>query len=133
MGELNIQATDSILKDFREANDYINLIKSNTCFKAKVFRIDLIWNNRKYYFKHSNSIETDISHYYHLIYTVFKTTFSKARPKPIHYTKYKTFNFESFKVILGAVIGRCSANSDDFNQIFTATSDQHIPKKEKFD
>ena len=117
MGELNIQATDSILKDFREANDYINLIKSNTCFKAKVFCIDLIWKNRKYSFKHSNSIETDISHYYHLIYTVFKTAFSKAGPKPIHYTKHKTFNFESFKVILGAVLGRFSANSDDFNDV----------------
>ena len=109
------------------------MIKSNTCFKAKVFLIDLIWNNRKHFFKHSNSIETAISHYYHLIYTVFKTAFSKAEPKPIHYTKHKTFNFESFKVILGAILERCPANSDDFNQIFTATLDQHAPKKEKFD
>ena len=58
MGDLNSQPNDSIRKDFMEANRFINLIKSNTCFKGKSSCIDLILTNRKYFFKHLNSVET---------------------------------------------------------------------------
>ena len=59
---------------------------------------------------------------------MLKTTFSKAEPKLVHYRKYKTFNFESFKVSLGNAFGSCSANYD-FNQIFTFTMKQYAPKR----
>ena len=132
MGDFNSQPTDSIMKDFMDANGVINLIKSNTCFKGKGSCIDLILTNRKYSFKHSNSVETGISDHHHLIYTMLKTTFPKPDPKLVQYRKYKTFNFESFKVSLGNALGRCSANYDDFNQIFTFTLNQHAPKKKKW-
>ena len=77
MGDFNSQPTDSIMKDFMYANGFINLIKSNTCFKGKGSCIDLILTNRKYSFKHSNSVETGISDHHHLIYTMLKITFSK--------------------------------------------------------
>ena len=118
----------SRMKDFMEANGLMNSIKSNNCFKGKGSCIDLILTNRKYSFKHSNSIETGISDHHHLIYTMLKTTFSKAEPKLVHYRKYKTFNFESFKVSLGNAFGSCSANYD-FNQIFTFTMKQYAPKR----
>ena len=89
MGDFNSQPTDSIMKDFMDANGFINLIKSNTCFKGKGSCIDLILTNRKYSFKHSNSVETGISDHHHLIYTMLKTTFSKAEPKLVHYREYK--------------------------------------------
>ena len=54
MGDFNSQPTDSIVKDFMDANGFINLIKSNTCFNGKGSCIDLILTNRKYSFKHSN-------------------------------------------------------------------------------
>ena len=54
MGDFIRQPTDSILKDFMEANGFINLVKSNTCIKGKGSYIDLILTNRKYSFKHSN-------------------------------------------------------------------------------
>ena len=118
----------SRMKDFIEANGLMNSIKSNNCFKGKGSCIDLILTNRKYSFKHSNSIETGISDHHHLIYTMLKTAFSKAEPKLVHYRKYKTFNFESFKVSLGNAFGSCSANYD-FNQIFTFTMKQYAPKR----
>ena len=59
---------------------------------------------------------------------MLKTTFSKAEPKLVHYGKFKTFNLESFKVNLGNTLGSCSANYDDFNQIFTFALNQHAPK-----
>ena len=52
VGDFNSQPTDSITKDFMEANGFMNLIKSNTCFKGKCCCIDLISTNRKYFFKH---------------------------------------------------------------------------------
>ena len=62
---------------------------------------------------------------------MLKTAFSKAEPKLVHYRKYKTFNFESFKVSQGNALGSCSANYDDFNQIFTFKLNQHAPKNKK--
>ena len=106
------------------------MIKSNTCFIGKSSCTDLILTNRKYYFKHSNSDETGVGDHNHLIYTMLKTTFSKAEPKLVHYRKYKTSNSESFKVSLGNALGSCSASYDDFNQI-TSTLDQHALKKKK--
>ena len=132
MGDFNSQPTDSIMKDFMDANGFINLIKSNTCFKGKGSCIDLILTNRKYSFKHSNSVETGISDHHHLICTMLKTTFSKAEPKLDHYREYKTFNFEKFKVSLGDALESCSANYDNFNQISTSTLNQNAPKKKKW-
>ena len=73
------------MKDFMEANGFINLIKSNTCFKGKSFYIDQILANRK----RSNSVETGISDHHNLIYTMLKATFAKAELKLVHYRKYK--------------------------------------------
>ena len=78
MKDFNSQPTDSIIKDFMNANGLINLKKSNTCFKGKGSCIDLILTNRVYSFKHSNSIETGVGDHHHLIYTMLKTTFSNC-------------------------------------------------------
>ena len=104
-----------------EANSFINLIKSNTCFKVKVSYIDLTLTNRKYSFRYSNAVETGVSDHHYFIYTMLKTTFFKADPKLVHYTKYKPFNFESTKVNLGNAIESCPAIYDDFNPVFTIT------------
>ena len=77
MRNFNSQPTDSIMKDFMDANGFINLIKSTTCFKGKGSCIDLILTNRKYSFKHSNSVETGRSDHHHLIYTSSKQSFLK--------------------------------------------------------
>ena len=98
-----------------EVKGFINLIKSNTCFKGKDLCIDLILTDRTYSFKQSNSVEAAISDHHHLIYTMLKTNFSKAEPKLVHYRKYKTFNFESFKVSLGNALGSSSVNYDNFS------------------
>ena len=134
MGDFNSQPTDNILKDLMEANGFTNLTKSNTCFKWEGSCIDQILANRKYSFKHSKSVETGISDHYHLSYTIPKITFPKAKPKLVHYRKYKTFNFESFNASLGNALESCSPNYENFNQIFIYT--HFLPtctKKEKVD
>ena len=107
----------NILKDLTEANGFINLIKSNTCFKGKGSCIDVILTNRKCSFKHGNSLEIGTSdHHHHLIYTMLQNTFFKVQPKLVRYGSYKTFNFES-KVFLGNTLESCLANYDYFNKI----------------
>ena len=89
----------SRMKDFMEANGLMNSIKSNNCFKGKGSCIDLILTNRKYSFKHSNSIETGISDHHHLIYTMLKTTFPKPDPKLVQYRKYKLSTLKVLRLV----------------------------------
>ena len=111
MGDLNSQPTGSNMKDFMNANGFINLIKSNTYFKRKGSCIDLIFTNWEYFCKPSNTVETGRSdHHHYLIYIMLKTTFYKAEPKLVHYREYKTFYFESFKVSLKNALESSSAN-----------------------
>ena len=79
IGDFNSQPTDSIMKDFMEANGFVNLIKSNTCFKGKGSCIDLILTNRKYSLNHSNSIETVISDHDNLIYNNAQNNLFQSR------------------------------------------------------
>ena len=70
MSDLNSQPTDSNMKDFMNANGFINLIKSNTYFKGKGSCIDLILTNWEYFCKPSNTVETSRSDHHHLISTL---------------------------------------------------------------
>ena len=72
MVHFNVQPLDSAIKDFIKVNGLINLIKGQgSC-------IDLIFTNRMLSFKHSNSYETGISDYHHLIYFILKSSFSNS-------------------------------------------------------
>ena len=47
LGDFNMQPTNQILETFLEDNNFVNLIKSNTCFKSKPGScIDLILTNK---------------------------------------------------------------------------------------
>ena len=52
LGDFNMQPTNQMLKTFLEDNTFVNLIKSNTCFKLKPGScIDLILTNKPKVFK----------------------------------------------------------------------------------
>ena len=50
---------------FLNEHDLINLLKSNTCFEREGSFIDLILQNRKFWFKKSASFETGLSDHHH--------------------------------------------------------------------
>ena len=77
--------------------NFINLVKGNTCFKGKGSCIDLILINSRYSFKHTSSTETSLSDQHHLNSSIMKTTFEKEESKVLVYRNYKNFNFNSFK------------------------------------
>ena len=77
--------------------NFIYLVKGNTCCKGKCSCIDLILTNRRYSLKHTSSAETGLSDHHHLISSMMKTTFEKEESKFLIYRDYKIFNFNSFK------------------------------------
>ena len=69
LGNFNFQPTNQILETFLENNSFVNLIKSNTCFKSKPGSfIDLILTNTPKQFQNSGEIETGISDHHALIF-----------------------------------------------------------------
>ena len=79
---------------FINNENFINLVKGNTCFKDKGSCIDLILTNKRYSLKRTSSTEIGLSsdHYY-LISSMMKTTFEEEEYKVLVYRDYKNFNF----------------------------------------
>ena len=100
----------------------LNLVKSNTCFKGKGSRIDLMLTNRKYSFKYTCSFETGLSDLHHLIYSVVKTTFKSEETKKLIYRDYSNFSTECFKD---------EHDYSDFEKKFIDTLNKHAPEKIK--
>ena len=77
--------------------NFINLVKGNTCFKGKGSCIDLLLTNRRYSFKHTFSTETSLSDHHHLTFSLMETIFEREESKVSIYQDYKIVNFNSFK------------------------------------
>ena len=106
-------------------------VKSNTCFKGKDSRIDIILTNRKYSFKNACSFETELSDYHHLIYSVMKTTFKSEEPKKLIYCDYSNFSSECFKDDFMSSICQEKHDYSDVEKKFIATFNKHVSKKIK--
>ena len=78
---------------FISDNDFINIIKSNTCFKTSTGTyIDLILTNKPKRFQNRGVIEIGVSDHHLLIFSFFKTSFTKMSPNKLRYRKYKSFD-----------------------------------------
>ena len=77
--DFNMQPTNQILETFLEDNNFVNLIKSNTCFKSK-----------------PGAMETGISNHHALIFLFLKTAFTKMPPNKLQYRNYNKFEVHSF-------------------------------------
>ena len=84
VGDFNFEPHYKGLRYF-SSNNLVNLVKTNTCFKSSGSCIDLILKNRKYLFKNTNSYETGLSDYHHMILTMLKTTCQIKEPKCLIY------------------------------------------------
>ena len=63
LGDFNVSASDSSLKEFCNLNELKNLINEPTCYKnsEKPTCIDLILTNQSTLFQHSTVLETGLS------------------------------------------------------------------------
>ena len=70
--------------------------------------------------------------FHELVMTVFKTTFSKNKPREIVYRNYKYFNSQNFNDKLKFVFSKENIDScSKFNQTFLNILNKHAPLKKK--
>ena len=87
-----MDTTNHTLSSFIDSNDLYSMIGTPTCFKSKQGRcIDLMLTNEKYSFKDTQTFETSFSDFHHLIYTIFKSKFTKLPPKTIRYRDHSKY------------------------------------------
>ena len=78
LGDLNLEPTESAIRDFNEINNCKNVIKETTCFKNSLKPcIDLIITNRPKSFQNSVTVETRLSDFYKM--AVMKVFYKKNK------------------------------------------------------
>ena len=97
-GDFNLDISHPVMLSFMNNENFINLVKGNTCFKGKGSCIDLILTNRRHSFKLTSSIETGLSDHHHLISSMMKTSSEKEESKVLVYRDYTNFSFSSLVV-----------------------------------
>jgi len=133
MGDFNLEPDNPELAYFMESNSLYNHMKSKTCWKSSAGTcIDLILSNRKYSLMHTSTVETGLSDYHSLIYTMLKSKFDKSPSTVINYRDWKNFNDINFQHDLEYNLPPIIANYKNFNDIFCSVLEKHAPQKTKF-
>ena len=93
-----------MLKTLLEDNNFVNLIKCNTCFNSKPGSCtDLILTNKPKSLQNTGVMKTGMSdhHVLHvLIFSFLKTIFTKMLSNKLQYRNYKQFEAHSFYKML---------------------------------
>jgi len=133
VGDFNEEITQSDMKHFISLFSLYNLIAQPTCYKSTDGRcIDLILTNKKRSFQRSNSFETGISDYHHLIYTMFRTTYEKSPSQILHYRSFRKFSEEAFRGDLIKALSKIEyGDFDSFITLLESVLDAHAPKKKR--
>ena len=94
--EFNMQQTNQMLEIFLEDNSFVNVIKSNKCFKSKPGSwIGFILPNKlKHFSKHRR--DRGISYNHAVILSCLETTFTKMPFNKLQYRNYKKLEVHSF-------------------------------------
>ena len=113
MGDFNAEPHDHFLMDFCDVYNLKNLIKVPTYFKnpERPTSIDVMLANSYRSFQNSCAIETGLSDFHKMIFTILKIYFQKKEPKIIQYRDYKSFSEEEYRKILVNIFcdhDRCS-------------------------
>ena len=128
--DFNMQPTNQILKTFLEDNSFVNLIKSNTCFKSKPEScIDLILAKKPKSFQNSGVMETSVSDHHALIFSLLKTACTKMPPNKLQYKNYKKFEVHSFLPDVEQLPEKISYT--EWEKDFVKTLNKHVPLKTK--
>ena len=86
--DFNMKPTNQEMTTFTSDNDFINIIKSNTCFKTSTRTcIDFILTNKPKSFQNIRVIETGVSDHHLLIFSFLKTSLIKMLPNELRYRK----------------------------------------------
>ena len=129
MGDMNAEVADPRMTHFVETHNMYSHIKEKTCWKSPDGScIDLVLSNKKHSFIHNGTAETGLSDHHSLVYTIFKTKFSKDEPRKITYRSYRNFKVDAFFSGIKKSLPEVSSYSD-FHKIFLHHLDKHAPVK----
>ena len=97
--------------------------------------IDLILTNKPRSFQKSSVLETGLSDFHHLTFTILKTHFQKKPPQTVKYRDFRRYSIEGFQhdleVKLSMVNLRLLSN-DEFHSLLMQLVDHHAPIKTKY-
>jgi len=133
IGDFNTEPENTALNAFFQENMLNNHMKSKTCFKSTEGScIDLILSNQKFLIKHTDSVDTGISDFHHMVYAILKSKYSRLPPKKVHYRTFKKFSEESFLKELSQTLSATNiVKYELFESLFESVLDKHAPQKTK--
>ena len=136
-GDFNAEPNDPEISNFLLSNQLHNHMKEKTCWKStKGSCIDLFLSNKKYSLMNTGTVETGISDYHSLIYSMLKMTYEKLPPRIVKYRQWKRFNKDFFKFELSSYLQyNTFVNKTDysnFEKAFETILERHAPLKTKF-
>ena len=137
IGNLNSEISEDVLCEFCCVYNLKNLVKNPTCFKNidRPSCIDLILTNKSGSFQNTLVIETGLSDFHRLTFTVMKVSFQKQTPKTLYYRNLKYFNNDLFRNYLYQELNKYDAINIEcihFEEIFLKTYNAHAPLKKRF-
>ena len=134
IGDFNMETKEPLFEDFILGQNLYELVKQKTCFKSSEgSAIDLILTSNKLSFQYTNTIETGLSDHHKMIYTMFKSTYTRNTEKVINYRSYKNFILETYLEELSINLRNdiSTYNYTNFEEVFLANLNKHAPIKSK--
>ena len=137
LGDYNCEEKDIVMEKFLCTYNLKNLVKKPTCFKNvnNPSTIDLIITNKSKSFFHTDVLETGLSDFHKMTFTILKSNYIKCNPKVITYRCFKKFDILTFRTDLSRSL--CTLRHSDisyqtFEHIFLKILNLHAPFKQKY-
>ena len=99
IGDLNSEMSEFSLDEFCQTYNLESIVNKPTCFKnpKNPLCIDLVLTNKQGMFLKPKTVETGLSDFHKMVFSVSKTSFEKQKPKIVTYRDYKRFDNEKFR------------------------------------
>ena len=136
LGDFNYEETANSMNDFLCTYNLKTLVEKPTCFKNvnNPSIIDLILNKNKSFYR-TDVLETELSDFHKLVFTILKSSYIKLKRKMITYRGFKSFDVEAFRNnLLNSLhaIPTGDITYTIFEGIYLNILDIHAPFKQKY-
>ena len=136
IGDFNCEEDNSKLTDFSDSYGLKNLIVNPTCFKShdNPKTIDLILTNKKRSFMGCSTVETGLSDFHTIIFTVLKGGFVKKGPKTVYHRDFSKYDNKAFKGDLKEYFSKIDRSKFDygaFDKIVDSVLKDNVPLTKK--
>ena len=137
LGDFNAELNNDIMNTFCSIFNLKSLISTPTCFKSieNPSCIDLILTNKPRSFQKSSVLETGLSDFHLLTFTILKTHFRKKPPQIVKYRDFRKYSIEGFQHDLEVKLSKVDLrllSNDDFHSLLMELVNQHAPIKTKY-